>query len=138
MQELDGIQKSEGYILIGITNAPKCLDRALLSRFVTKVRFTKPQNEKEVAELFKVHLKNLVKIGAIEPNQKFYDGIGKEGFKLGFTGRMVYQFVGGLERERNELLTNMFKDNQQLINKYLEDPAGLKTKLNKESKRFTI
>lgn len=139
MQELDGIQKSEGYIIIGMTNMPKVIDKAIISRFEKRIEFLKPQNEKEVINLFKVYLRNLLKNESI-PDLKVKDWgkIGKLGFKLGFTGRLVKQFVKGIEQERNDILTQLYKDNINLIKEYNKNPIKMKEKLDKVSKKFTV
>lgn len=137
MQELDGIMKSEGYIVVGITNMPRSLDKAITSRFAVRIEYKHPKNEKEMADLLKVHLRNLIKIKALpEFTAKEWEKIGEIGIKHRFSGRMAKQFAEKLEMERNEKLTEIYKENMNVITTYYSKPDEIKEKLAKISKEM--
>lgn len=139
MQELEGIKDSTGYILVGITNMPKNVDKAILSRFDKKVEFVIPKTSDEVVELFKVYLKNLIKNNSIPKlTDEDWKKLGEVGHGLGYTGRMIKQFTRALEQERNDILTELYGDNSKIVNEYYKNPSKMKEKLNEKSKKFTI
>lgn len=139
MQELDGIKNSDGYILIGITNMPKTVDKAILSRFERKIEFKAPRNPEEVTELFRVYLRNLNKSNSIpKMSDEDWKKLGEVGYKLGFTGRLIKQFVRTIEQERNDILTELYGDNKKVIDEYFTHPEKMKKKLSEKSDKFTI
>lgn len=138
MQELDGIKKSEGYIVVGITNMPKALDKAITSRFDTRIEYKNPKDEKEVIALFKVHFRRLIEAkGLPEFKDTEWEKVGDTGMKQRFTGRLVKQFAEKIERERNDYLTTLYKNNKELIEKYNKDPESIKKAMDKHSRGLT-
>lgn len=138
-QELDGIKQSKGYIAIGVTNMAASLDKALKSRFDKKIEFTMPQNPKEVSDLFRVYLKNMVENKIIPKfSAKDWMLLGKTGHDLKFTGRLVKQFTRSLESERNDILTKLYKGNEQIVNVYYVNHKKMLERLNQVCKKFTI
>lgn len=139
LQELEGIKDSTGYILVGITNMPKLLDRAILSRFDQKVEFFVPKTKEEVAELFKVHLRGLVNSNGLpKMTEEDWQKLGEIGHNLSFTGRMVKQFSRLLEQERNDLLTEIYQNNSKIMEEYYKNPEKMKSTLTEKSKRYNI
>ena len=139
MQELEGLKDSTGYVLVGITNMPKLVDKAILSRFDRKIEFYIPKDSKEVTDLFRVYLKNLIKNGCIPKiTEEDWKKLGEVGHSLGFTGRTIKQFVKVLEQERNDILTEMYGDNTKVVEEYHKSPNKMKEKLNEKTKKFTI
>lgn len=139
MQELEGIKDSSGYVLVGITNMPKLLDKAILNRFDRKIEFFAPKTPEEVTELFKVYLKNLIKLGVIpEVTPDDWKKLGEVGHSLGFTGRTIRQFTRNLEQERNDILTGMYKNNLEIIEDYYKNQKKMREALDEKSKKFTI
>ena len=139
MQELEGLKDSTGYVLVGITNMPKLVDKAILSRFDRKIEFYIPKDAKEVTDLFRVYLKNLIKNDCI-PNitEEDWKKLGEVGHSLGFTGRTIKQFVKVLEQERNDILTEMYGDNSKVVEEYHKNLNKMRDKLNEKAKKFTI
>jgi SpoVK/Ycf46/Vps4 family AAA+-type ATPase len=80
LEEIDGIKKSTGIIIIAATNRPEALDPAMLraGRF-DKMIFIKPPNADERSDLFRMYLKNVPASSEID-----FKELGEE--SEGFTG----------------------------------------------------
>ncbi|MGC8899098.1 MAG: AAA family ATPase [Candidatus Micrarchaeia archaeon] len=63
LQEMDGIRKTKNVVVIGATNLPQLLDRALLrpGRF-DKIIYIAPPNSEVREEIFRIHLGNFAKM----------------------------------------------------------------------------
>jgi len=63
LQEMDGIRKTKNVVVIGATNLPHLLDRALLrpGRF-DKIIYVGPPNKEVREEIFRIHLGNFAKM----------------------------------------------------------------------------
>lgn len=56
LEELDGFESNEGVLLVGATNRPEYIDKALLSRMSCQIEVPMPSTEDRV-KIFKVHAK---------------------------------------------------------------------------------
>ena len=94
LEQIDGIKKATGVVLIAATNRPEALDAAILraGRF-DKMIFVRPPNAEERASLFRIYLKNVPVAKDID-----FDKLGVE--SDGFTGADIANVLQAGENKR--------------------------------------